>query len=248
MKLLSPPDALLEGIIRFVCVCVWFCPQLIWHIPGPIHLLFCVRFYERLLKDILWLRWFTIFGNLFYWLPWLLLSSWSSTPSVCPQRHKVDICTLLTENHTVYPLKANFRVHLSSSRCGPVSWDVVPTTVSDFQLFCQPQSRFSISFSLYQAGLAWLMILTLFFHGTVRFVRFDGQKTPWAATVSKPVAQSTAPTLFSNLNNSIYAIATIHVSAMKPKNGSKKHSNIIWRSYWLLHLHALPLPYKIKQW
>lgn len=179
---------------------------------------------------------------------WLLLSSWSSTPSVCPQRHKVDICTLLTENHTVYPLKANFRVHLSSSRCSPVSWDVVPTTVSDFQLFCQPQSRLSISFSLYQAGLAWLMILTLFFHGTVRFVRFDGQKTPWAATVSKPVAQSTAPTLFSNLNNSIYAIATIHVSAMKPKNGSKKHSNIIWRSYWLLHLHALPLPYKIKQW
>lgn len=153
-----------------------------------------------------------------------------------------------TNRKSVYPLKANFRVHLSSSRCSPVSWDVVPTTVSDFQLFCQPQSRFSISFSLYQAGLAWLMILTLFFHGTVRFVRFDGQKTPWAATVSKPVAQSTAPTLFSNLNNSIYAIATIHVSAMKPKNGSKKHSNIIWRSYWLLHLHALPLPYKIKQW
>lgn len=88
---------------------------------------------------------------------WLLLSSWSSTPSVCPQRHKVDICTLLTENHTVYPLKANFRVHLSSSRCSPVSWDVVPTTVSDFQLFCQPQSRLSISFSLYQAGLAWLL-------------------------------------------------------------------------------------------
>lgn len=101
---------------------------------------------------------------------------------------------------------------------------------------------------LIPSWIGMTLILTLFFHGTVRFVRFDGQKTPWAATVSKPVAQSTAPTLFSNLNNSIYAIATIHVSAMKPKNGSKKHSNIIWRSYWLLHLHALPLPYKIKQW
>lgn len=133
MKLLCPPDAFLEGIIRLcMCLCVVLSTANLAHSRTHPPFILCAllwAFAQRLLMvEVIHNFWKPVLLTSLFSAAvdsWLLLSGWSSTPSVCPQRHKVDICTLLTENHDVYPLKANFRVHLSSFRCSPVSWDVV---------------------------------------------------------------------------------------------------------------------------
>ena len=112
---------------------------------------------------------------------------------------------------------------VTSEHCPPVEgnsliWDVVvetrlckdvDTTESDFMLFCQPVSHFSILFSckwplarsiLY---LSWIT-RTLFLPGAVELIRSDGQKMS-DVIVSKSVALTPNPALSSPTQMQVFS-------------------------------------------